>query len=83
MIVDNTFYPCQNGSYMPELYLQETFSISISENYEYILALKLSTFVFYSFLSLSIFAPNFVHRDRLPGYYVREIPQITFVKRKN
>lgn len=42
-IIDNTFYPCRNGAYQPELYLAELINISIQENQYYGILIKIST----------------------------------------
>ncbi len=40
-IIDNTFYPCYNGSYQPELYLLEVITLTLESNESYSVALML------------------------------------------
>lgn len=43
-IIDNTFFPCKDGAYQPELYLAELINISIQENQSYGMLVRISKY---------------------------------------
>jgi|JI9StandDraft_2_1071091.scaffolds.fasta_scaffold507070_1 hypothetical protein len=44
-IVDNTMYPCQNGTYYPEVELLQTISVTLWPDYFFFDTLKISLLV--------------------------------------
>jgi hypothetical protein len=43
MIVDNTFYPCNQGAYQSEVYLYQVLNLTIEQSVQYMFVLKIGT----------------------------------------
>jgi hypothetical protein len=43
LIVDNTFYPCNGGSYQSEVYLYQVINLVIESNTAYLFIMKIGT----------------------------------------
>jgi hypothetical protein len=41
LIVDNTFYPCNQGAYQSEVYLYQVINLTIEESLEYMFVIKI------------------------------------------